>query len=321
MRNLTLLTVPLLAGCAGRHNWLSSAGAEADRVEGLFWVLLIGAAVIWSAVIGAAVYAQRRQVDPGLEHQARWFIVWGGAVIPTVLVCALLIWGLVILRDITPDKGDLTVRVDGERWWWRVTYDGPDGDVVTANEIRLPLDQTALFRLTSDDVIHSFWVPAIGGKMDMIPGRETTLALTPNKTGNWGGLCAEYCGGAHALMRFDTVVMEPDAFDAWLAAEAAPARVAPDDPGFAVFRDEGCGACHTIRGTDARGPVGPDLTHVGARARLGAGIYAMTADNMARWITDTHAMKPDADMPPYPDLSGARLEALVTFLLSLDHAE
>ncbi|EPX75836.1 cytochrome c oxidase subunit II [Salipiger mucosus] len=319
MRFSIYLTLPLfLAGCSGRHNWLASAGAEADRVEGLFWVLLIGAAVIWCLVIGAAVYAHRRQVDPSLETQARRFIIWGGAVFPSVLVGTLLVWGLVILRDITADEGDLTVRVDGERWWWRVIYETSEGDVVTANEIRLPVDRTALFRLTADDVIHSFWVPALGGKMDMIPGRETRLTLTPVKTGNWGGLCAEYCGGAHALMRFDAIVMEQADFEAWLAHEAEPAQVAAGDPGYTVFAEEGCGACHTIRGTEAAGPVGPDLTHLAAREKLGAGIYEMTPGNMARWITETHEMKPDIDMPPYPDLSGARLDRLVAFLMSLD---
>ena len=317
-RSLFLIILAVLSGCAGRHNWLASAGEEAHRVEELFWVLLVGAAIIWTGVIGAAVYAQRRQIDPSLEKQARRFIVWGGAVLPTVLVGGLLIWGLVILRDITSDEGDLTIRVDGERWWWRVIYETPEGDVVTANEIRLPVGQTALFRLTADDVIHSFWVPALGGKMDMIPGRETQLALTPRKTGNWGGLCAEFCGGAHALMRFDAIVMEAPDFDAWLAHEAEPAEVAESDPGYTVFDEEGCGACHTIRGTEAEGPVGPDLTHLAAREKLGAGIYEMTPDNMARWITDTHEMKPDIDMPPYPDLSGARLDQLVAFLMSLD---
>lgn len=317
-RGILLIIPALLAGCEGRHNWLASAGAEAQRVEELFWVLLIGAALIWSLVIGAAVYAHRRQVDPSLETQARRFILWGGAVFPTVVVGALLVWGLVILRDITADEGDLTVRVDGERWWWRVIYETPEGDVITANEIRLPVDRTALFRLTADDVIHSFWVPALGGKMDMIPGRETTLALTPIETGNWGGLCAEYCGGAHALMRFDAIVMEQEAFDTWLAAQAAPAQIDDDDPGLEIFQTEGCGACHTIRGTDAQGPVGPDLTHLAAREKLGAGIYDMTPETMARWITDTHAMKPDIDMPPYPDLQGDRLDRLVAFLMSLD---
>jgi cytochrome c oxidase subunit 2 len=321
LRKLALLGLTgLLSGCSGRHNWLAGAGAEAQRVEELFWVLLVGAAVIWTTVIGAAVYAHRRKAQPDLERQARQFIIWGGAIFPTLLVGALLVWGLVILRDITSDQGDLTLRVDGERWWWRVIYEGPDGEFETANEIRLPVDQTALFRLTADDVIHSFWVPALGGKMDMIPGRETTLALTPVKTGIWGGLCAEFCGGAHALMRFDAIVMEQEAFDAWLAAEAAPARVADGDPGFQIFLEEGCGACHAIRGTEAQGPVGPDLTHIGAREKIGAGMWDNTPEVMARWITETHEMKPDIDMPAYPDLEAARLDRLVSFLMSLDHA-
>lgn len=296
---------------------MAGAGAEAAQVERLFIVLLIGAGVIWTAVVGAAVYAHSRRAHAGREREARLFVIWGGAILPTVLIGALLVWGLLVLRDITADDGALTVRVDGERWWWRVIYETPEGDVVTANEIRLPVGQRALFRLTADDVIHSFWVPALGGKMDMIPGRETTLTLTPVKTGSWGGLCAEFCGGAHALMRFDAVVMEPAAFEQWLASEALPAKVT-DHPGLEVFLDEGCGACHAIRGTEAAGPVGPDLTHMARRERLGAGVYDMTAENVARWITDTDAMKPDTDMPAYPHLTGARLDALTDYLMRLE---
>ena len=307
-----------LAGCSGRHNWLAGAGEEAQSVETLFWVVLTGAGVIWALVIGAATYAHRAEAKPHREREARRFIVWGGVVLPVLVVGGLLIWGLLILRDITADDGALTVRVDGERWWWRVTYETSEGPVTTANEIRLPLGERALFKLTADDVIHSFWVPALGGKMDMIPGRETTLALTPRKLGNWGGLCAEFCGGAHALMRFDAIVMEPEAFETWLAHEAQPAQVAQGDPGFAVFDEEGCGACHAVRGTEAQGPVGPDLTHLTSRDKLGAGIYAMTPENMARWITETHEMKPDIDMPAYPGLQGERLDALVSFLMTLD---
>lgn len=307
-----------LAGCSGRHNWLAGAGEEARSVETLFWVVLTGAGVIWALVIGAATYAHRAEAKPHREREARRFIVWGGVVLPVLVVGGLLVWGLLILRDITADDGALTVRVDGERWWWRVTYETSEGPVTTANEIRLPLGERALFKLTADDVIHSFWVPALGGKMDMIPGRETELALTPRKLGNWGGLCAEFCGGAHALMRFDAVVMEPDDFARWLEHEARPAQVAEGDRGFVVFDEEGCGACHAIRGTEARGAVGPDLTHLASRDKLGAGIYAMTPENMARWIIDTHEMKPDIDMPAYPGLQGERLDALVGFLMSLE---
>ncbi|WP_040605009.1 cytochrome c oxidase subunit II [Sagittula stellata] len=318
MRRISVLTAGLLlSGCSGRHNWLSSAGEEAQTIEPLFWTVVAGAALIWTLVVGAAVFAHRAEAKPHREQQARRFIIWGGAVLPTVVVGALLIWGLFILRDLVADEGDLTVRVDGERWWWRVIYETPEGEVFTANEIRMPLGKTTLFRLTADDVIHSFWVPAMGGKMDMIPGRETKLTLTPTKLGSWGGLCAEYCGGAHALMRFDAVVMEPEAFDAWLQNESSPARITEGDPGWEVFLDEGCGACHTLRGTEAVGQVGPDLTHLASRERLGAGIYDMTPENMARWITDLDAMKPDIDMPAYPYLSGDRLDALVSFLMSL----
>jgi cytochrome c oxidase subunit II len=293
---------------------MADAGRESAQVSGLFTVLMTGAAVIWTVVIGTAIYAQRHQARAEDEWKARAFILWGGAVFPVVVLGALLTWGLFILRDMAWSEPSLTVAVDGEQWWWRVVYETPDGPVTTANEIHLPLDETTEFRLTSHDVIHSFWIPAVGGKMDLIPGRENRHMLTPTKAGEWGGICAEYCGGAHAQMRFDLIAEDRASFDAWLAREAAPAEVSGSNPGFVVFLDEGCHACHTIRGTEAVGRVGPDLTHFASRKRLGGGILLNTPENLANWITRTDELKPGVLMPAFPHLEDGDLRDLTSFL-------
>lgn len=192
----------------------------------------------------------------------------------------------------------------GERWWWRVEYRAADGTTATlANEIRLPVGQRTGFTLETADVIHSFWIPPLGGKMDMIPGRVTELVLEPTETGTFRGGCAEYCGTAHALMAFPVVVMEPDAFDAWLARQAEPAPQPRSDierRGRDLFLGYGCGGCHAVRGTPAEGRVGPDLTHVGSRLSLGAGVLDNDRDAFRHWIAETELVKPGVTMPSFP---------------------
>ncbi|MGJ3262689.1 MAG: cytochrome c oxidase subunit II [Salinarimonas sp.] len=197
-------------------------------------------------------------------------------------------------------------------------YRGEDGAVVpVANELVLPVGRPAVLRLTSPDVIHSFWVPALAGKTDMIPSRETVIVLEPTRTGVFRGACAEYCGASHALMSFAALVMEPADYDAWLARQAAPASP-PADPvaerGRAVFLEYGCGACHAIRGTEADGVVGPDLTHVGSRRTLAAGALPNTPDDYVRWISDVHEVKPGARMPAFGMLPEADIAALALYL-------
>ena len=215
----------------------------------------------------------------------------------------------------------LVIRVTGEQWWWRVEYwpEGADTPVVTANEIRLPVGQRTELHLTSDKVIHSFWIPALGGKMDMFPGRETMISLAPEKVGTYRGQCAEFCGASHAWMAFAAVVMEEEAFDLWLADEAADARPPASDAamrGEQVFFSEGCGACHTVRGTEAVGLVGPDLTHVGSRQTLGAGRMRVTLEDLSAWITHTDVLKPEVKMPSY-DLAPEHLSDLAVYLKGL----
>ncbi len=213
--------------------------------------------------------------------------------------------GLSMLPDLVAPapEGSLKIVVSGEQWWWRVRYLPPGGEaIVLANEIRLPVGEPVEFRLESPDVIHSFWIPSLGGKMDMIPGRLTRLALEPTRTGVFRGVCAEYCGTSHALMSFYVVVMEKEEFDRWLAHQAAPAEP-PAEPlaarGQELFLANGCGACHTVRGTPADGVIGPDLTHVGSRLSLAAGILPNEPDAFQRWIAahgDAQAGRPHAGL-------------------------
>jgi cytochrome c oxidase subunit II len=211
--------------------------------------------------------------------------------------------------------------VIGEQWWWRIRYEPAEGEPVElANEIRLPVGQPVEFELESPDVIHSFWIPPLGGKMDMIPGRTTRLLLHPTRTGTFRGACAEYCGTSHALMAFDVVVSEEAEFNGWLEQQRRPVAESSEsivNAGRELFFLNGCAACHSIRGTEARGVVGPDLTHVGSRLSIGAGIVPNGPEGFRRWIAQTDKVKPDVRMPHFGMLPPEELESLSAYLESL----
>lgn len=216
----TTCVLLLLAGCSGRQSTLDPAGRDAERIADLFWWMVAGAAVIWLLVVGLAAYAIRVRRESHSPNAARLLIVGGGVVLPTVVLAALLIYGLAMLPELTSPApaGSLKIAVDGEQWWWRVRYQLEGGEAVElANEIRLPVGEPVEFQLASDNVIHSFWIPPLGGKVDMIPGRVTRVVLWPTRTGVFRGVCAEYCRTSHALMQFPVVVMERDEFARWLA--------------------------------------------------------------------------------------------------------
>jgi cytochrome c oxidase subunit 2 len=302
---------------------LTPAGTEAETIAHLFWIMVVGAGVVWVAVLGIALYASLRP-GPHDRRTGRWLILGGGVIVPTTVLGALLVYGLLLmpqLREPAVPEGPY-IAVSGEQWWWRVRYvgfgsDGGDDAVTLANEIRLPVGARVRLLLDSPDVIHSFWIPSLAGKVDMIPGRTTTLVLEPTHTGVFRGACAEYCGTAHAHMRFVAVVSERAEFDRWLRVQAAPAR-APRTPeqqaGQQAFLRNGCGACHAVRGTPARGAVGPDLTHVGSRLELAAGTLPNDAAAFERWIAAAHAVKPGVLMPPFAALPEAQLQAMALYL-------
>ncbi|WP_295706665.1 cytochrome c oxidase subunit II [uncultured Brevundimonas sp.] len=303
---------------------LDPAGPFAGPIEVVSWVLFIMGAVVLTIVLialGVALFGPRewrRRV--GGER-----IVWiGGLAFPVVVLTGLLIYGLNVSARVAaePQPGEMRVRVTGEMWWWRVAYLDDQGREVIqdANEVHIPVGQPVVFELESADVIHSFWVPRLGGKTDMIPGRRNFMRLQADEAGVFGGQCAEYCGGPHALMGFVVVAHEPAAYAQWRAKQAGPA-VAPAMPqlarGQAVFDANGCGACHTVRGTEYNGLAGPDLTHVGARQSLGAGILPNNQGTLAGWISDSQGIKPGNRMPSYPVLTGADLRDVSAYLDSL----
>ena len=301
---------------------LDPAGRDARVIADLFWFMLPAAIILWLLVNGLFFYVTRLQPKKLSRRLAEALVIGGGIVFPTLALAGLLGYGLSIMPDQRAPGDGLTIRVTGEQWWWRVEYwpEGADQPVVSANEIRLPVNERTEIKLDADEVIHSFWIPSLAGKMDMFPGRQTRLALEPEAVGTYRGQCAEFCGASHALMAFQAVVMEPDAFDAWLENERDTAKEPEDDlaaRGKEVFLAQGCGACHAVRGTPATSRVGPDLTHVGGRTTLGAGILPPDAEAFSEWIRHTGSIKPEVEMPSYAHLTDDDLGALSHYLESL----
>jgi cytochrome c oxidase subunit 2 len=319
-RQLSLLGIAVCATCAcdGPQSALITAGRDAARIADLFNVMTVGALVVWVVVVAIAVYTIRVG-ESHSQRAANLLILGGGVVAPTIVLGALIVYGMPLVPTVLTagSDGSPSIHVTAKQWWWRIQYRTADGVIETANELRLPLGERVELQLASPDVIHSFWVPSLAGKMDMIPGRLTRLALEPTRTGTFRGACAEYCGASHAFMAFSVVVMEPQAFRAWLESQARPAS-APTDPlmarGEAAFAANGCTACHTIRGTAAAGVIGPDLTHVGSRRRIAAETLPNDRDALVRWIGQTDAIKPGAHMPAFRALGADDLSALAAYL-------
>ncbi|WP_231933006.1 cytochrome c oxidase subunit II [Botrimarina mediterranea] len=321
---MVLPAVVVCGGCQGPQSALSPAGEGAEQIAALFWAMAIGAGMIWLIVIGLAVYVLRIAPYPHDTRSSRQWVIGGGVVVPTLLLTILLMFGLAILPALVRPApgGSLHVEAVGVRWWWRIIYPTPDGgSFELANEVRLPAGEPVQFDLRSADVIHGFWIPSLGGKVDMIPGRQTRLTLWPTTVGTYRGVCAEYCGASHAKMAFDVVVMPRAEFDTWLRQQAQDA-VDPSGSearrGSEVFLKSGCGACHSVRGTPADGSIAPDLTHLGSRRSLAAGSLENSPDNLRRWITDPQSIKPMAVMPGFHTLSDADLASLIAYLQGLE---
>ncbi|MGQ3067715.1 MAG: cytochrome c oxidase subunit II [Brevundimonas sp.] len=301
---------------------LDPAGPFAGPVNTLSWVLFaMGGSVLLIVLIALALALfGPRKWRARLGGQK---LVWiGGFAFPVVVLSALLIYGLGLTSHLTqePRPGEMRIRVTGEMWWWRVAYLDDQGRerFQDANEVHIPVGETVVIELDSADVIHSFWVPRLSGKVDMIPGRRNILRIQADQPGAYGGQCAEYCGGPHALMGLVVVAHEPAAYEAWLAKQSRPAvTTASLAPGADVFRRAGCGACHTVAGTEFNGLAGPDLSHVGSRRTLGAGILPNNAGTMAGWISDSQTIKPGNRMPAYPVLTGEELREVSAWLETL----
>jgi cytochrome c oxidase subunit II len=322
-------TTSLLAGCEGMQSALDPAGPQAAHISHLWWVMLAVCTAVFILVLGALLYAvfhpRRSDSAPAdLNAIRRMSITIAGVVAVTVIVLFILLIARVSAgRGLSSlsTAGALTIEVTGHQWWWEIHYADPlpSQHMVAANEIHIPVNRPVELKLASQDVIHSFWVPILHGKRDLIPGHLTTISLQADRPGIYRGQCAEFCGYQHALMAFMIVVEPADAFSAWLDQQRRPAAQPVDDMqqrGQEVFLSSPCIMCHTIRGTPAGGKVAPDLTHLASRRTLAAGTLPNTPGSLAGWIIDPQNLKPGNKMPAHqfgPD----ELQAVLAYLVSL----
>lgn len=309
-------------GCDESPSALDPKGPGAARIADLWWVMIAICVVILVGVmtlLGVALFRKRRPATDEAPRTAYGFMVVGGIVLPIVVLSVLM--GLTVhsLRSFANagDGAQLTVSITGHDWWWEVRY--PDADAVSANEIHIPAGQPVRVEGDSADVIHSFWVPQLGGKVDLIPGKHQSFVVEADRPGVYRGQCAEFCGLQHAHMAFTIVAQTPAEFDAWLKAQAQP-RVPLTDPqaekGEAIFLQSSCVVCHAVRGTAANGSAAPDLTHLASRNMIAAETLPNTPANLAAWVTDPSQFKPGAQMPA-TEFDQDSLQALVAYLSSL----
>jgi cytochrome c oxidase subunit 2 len=284
---------------------LSAHGPAAMAITQLAWVLFVGGAAILLAVLALTAYAVYAR--PAWLARER-FVVSAGIAFPVAALSVLLAYVYAIgAPQGAQSETSLRIEVIGEQWWWRVRYPGFE----TANEIRIPAGQPVELILRSADVIHSFWVPNLAGKVDMIPGRENRLRLTAAKPGEFRGQCAEFCGGPHAKMALYVIAETPDQFEAWVENQKRETK--STSPLFL----QRCGVCHAVRGTAAAGTRGPDLTHIGSRGFIAAGTLPNNAGTLAGWIASAQHLKPGNLMPSFGNLQGEELRAIAAYLESL----
>ncbi len=291
-----------------------------ELFRGIFW-WAVGVFVVVEGILIATLFRyreKRRQERPKPIHGHTGLEI-GWTLVPALILVAIAIPTVrtIFVVDRPPPEADLTVEVIGKQWWWE--FQIPELDIVTANEVHVPVGRTVEFRVRSADVLHSFWVPRLGGKRDLVPGRENMLWFTADTAGVFWGQCAEYCGTSHALMSFRIIAAQEADFESWVARMQEPA-VAPQEQmarlGAGVFMSNACVGCHRIEGTPAQGIVGPDLTHVGSRTTIAAGVLENTPENLARWIKTPQEIKPGNYMP-YVALTDEQVDQLVAYLLSL----
>lgn len=302
------------------------AGPVARTLLDTSTVLIVGAVLVFvfMLALSAWVLLARRRAEADERVLVRRWIIGGGLAFPAIVLGALLVHAVrqADALQLAPGREETIIGVTGHLWWWQVQYQEPRSDLrfATANEIRLPVGRTVTLGLTSADVIHSLWVPALAGKVDMLPGRVHQLRVRADRAGVLRGVCAEYCGEQHARMALHVVVMEPADYERWLAAQAAPAAAPVDaqaQRGLAVYREAQCAACHDIRGLVPGTGAGPDLTHVGSRLALAAGSVANEREHLLHWLHRPDDIKPGARMPSYAHLDEASLQALASFLEQL----
>ena len=305
----------------------SSVTASAERITRLTWFMIILAAIVYVVVMALMIVAMRRNrhasrdevslSDPG----PKWVVI-GGLIMPAVVLGAVLVFSLWAMGRERVERPALTIDVTGHQWWWEANYrfaDLPD-QFRTANELHIPVGVPVRIALTTNDVIHSFWVPQLQGKIDLIPGDTNEVRLVVRRPGTYSGICAEFCGAEHAKMGITVVAEDSATFREWARQQLADAATPNDSltaEGRQLFESGPCMLCHTVRGTSAIAQVAPDLTHVGSRTTIGAGALPNTLGNLEAWIADAQVIKPGARMPPITTFSGQQLRAVATYVASL----
>jgi cytochrome c oxidase subunit 2 len=316
--------------CASWHSVTRPSGPQAVGLDRLFWVFTLTCAAIWLLVMLILLLALRRRAgqdavppEQTQQRERRSAIIVGVAVAATVLIISgLTVLSYAATRAISVANGDpLVIRVRGYQWWWQVSYDDPEPDrvFVTANEIHIPVGRPVRIELSAADVIHSFWVPNLAGKQDLIPGRNNVLTLTADRAGLYRGQCAQFCGLQHAHMAILVIAEPPADFDAWRdrqIVDAAEVTTDEQERGRQFLTTKACAGCHTVRGTPAAGTLGPDLTHVGGRHYLAAGQLPLTRGSLAAWIADPQTIKPGNNMPLVA-MTADELNAVSAYLAAL----
>jgi len=318
---------------AGPMSVLRSAGEKADSVLRLNGGLLAICVVVIAVIGTLLVLALARQPwpRPVLESPRplpvsrppggiTWIYI--GIGLTALILLGSLIWSMIVLAEVAapPGKPGLTLEVTGHQWWWQVDYIGepPSRRFTTANEIHIPVGVPVRITLKSADVIHSFWVPALSGKTDLIPGQINTTWIEAREPGTYRGQCSEYCGVQHAHMAFSVVADPPATFEGWWQAQlaASPPPLEKSEKAGQVAFLRRCGSCHTVRGTDAGGIYGPDLSHLAQRATIAAGMLPNTPGHRAAWIADPQGVKP-GNMMPLLGVTGPEIAAIQAYLTTL----
>jgi cytochrome c oxidase subunit II len=327
---LVVVATCVLTSCTGRQSSFNAQAAQSEEIKRILLSFIVVSTAVWIAVMLVLLFGliRRRTLrEQPLEfHEAfegrAASVVFVAGVATTIAVLALSVVSYGAQRTVfANDPAAVTVKVTGHQWWWEVQYEAesPHLSFTTANEIRVPVGQAVTVQLESADVIHSFWVPSLTGKMDLITGQRNTVQFTANNPGVYRGQCAEFCGVQHAHMAFTVTVLPPDEYRRWRDQQNQSAHD-PTDPlsirGEQLFRGRGCGLCHTIRGTLAGGQLGPDLTHIASRETIAAGTLPRNSGNLAAWIADPQHIKP-GNLMPKTSLRSDELIAILHYLEQL----
>lgn len=317
----------LLAGCSGWQSALDAHGPSAVSLKQLIILIVAVSSLVWMLVMITLIVAlwRRREAQPAPSPgtERRMTVAVTGAVLATVLIIGTftMISFLATRALGVAGQDDLTIRVRGLQWWWGLEYIGPNPSdrFETANELHIPVGRNVRLKLEGLDVIHSFWVPSLTGKQDLVPGRSNELTIRADNPGVYRGQCAEFCGMQHAHMALFVIAQPQDDFDRWSNAQrqAAPQPAEEElTAGLQTFLTKPCASCHTIRGTAAAGTRGPDLTHIGSRRTVAAGLFETTPGSLAAWIADPQTIKPGNNMPMVP-LTPDELRTVSAYLASL----